>query len=136
MPIKRRIPKSRHSALPPGVLELLLDRPLPPEANPFLPHTARRDWAQWWAELGEEALQRWTRRAPGTRPRFWWRFISTEPRRMLSNGARQMESQAAYLRRMELLLPGEERRLRESDFAPVAVREDAFGELHPDDGAG
>lgn len=131
MPVKRRIPKSRHAALPVGVLELLLNLPLPAGANPFLPHTARKDWDQWWAELGEEVLQLWTRRSPGSRPPMWWRYISPEPRRVLANGTRRIESEAAFLKRLNLLLPGEERRLRAADFEPVERREDEFGGLHP-----
>lgn len=123
MPIKRRIPKSRHAALPVGALELLLNLPLPPEANPFLPHMPRSTWRHWWAEAGDEVLQLWTRRRPGTRPPMWWQHVAPEPRRVLANGTRRTESEAAYLTRLNLLLPAEERRLRAADFEPVERHE-------------
>lgn len=39
------------------------------------------------------------------------------------NNPPRFESQAAYLRRLGLFLPGEERRLRKTDFEPVFIKE-------------
>jgi hypothetical protein len=57
-----------------------------------------------WQAVGQDIVADWVKDEPGTRPRCWWRFDSPEP---LGPG----ETQAAYLRRHNLLLPGEAKQL-------------------------
>jgi hypothetical protein len=132
MPVKRRVAKLRRRDFAAGVWEILLDLPLPPEANRFLKHAGSDTWRAWWRTAGPEVLAEWTRRRPGTRPSTWWRFIAPEPRRTIANGRDLIESEASYLRRLDLLLPGEERRLRPDAFAPVPRPRESW---ETDDGA-
>src|SRR5215208_7633421 len=53
-----------------------------------------------WAEYGPAIVKQWAAEKPGTRPSLWWKYDAPEPRR-------PRESQAAYLKRHRLLLPGE-----------------------------
>ena len=55
------------------------------------------------------------RNYPGTRPPIWWRLDAPEPRQ-------EGESEVAYLRRLRLLLRGEERRLPADAFEPEEVQ--------------
>jgi hypothetical protein len=85
----------------------------------------------------------WIRHSPGTRPSAWWRFDSPEPRRLLSGeggtwpacrwsfafglptvwrcGEPTFETQSAYLRRLQLRLPGERRAIREPHPSPLEL---------------
>lgn len=45
------------------------------------------------------------KRKPGTRPAAWWDYEAPEPRR-------DLESEEDYLRRLDLLLPGEDEAIR------------------------
>jgi hypothetical protein len=60
----------------------------------------------WWVaglpdDEGPSRFHRVTPGGPGTRPWAWWRYSAPERRR-------RGESEAAYLRRRGLLLPGED----------------------------
>ena len=100
-----------------------------------------------WALHREELLADWTSNRPGTRPWAWWAFEATEPRKILaikrqpSGDSRyqpplrarklsfgvpwpwydwlQVESQAEYLRRLQLLTDAELEALDEADFEPA-----------------
>jgi hypothetical protein len=93
-----------------------------------------------WAQHRDELLDAWTRERPGSRPQLWWTHDAPEPRRQLSgHGIRveerfrnfapmfdhgvplfdsiddsnppMFESEAAFLQRHNLLVPGERRRI-------------------------
>ena len=73
----------------------------------YRPHRseARRAMrAAWAVPSGQRTLREWARYFPGTRPVSWWWAVAPERRR-------PGESQAAYLARLDLLLPGEAKRL-------------------------
>lgn len=57
-----------------------------------------------WEFGRDQLLEEWVRDRPGTRPPGWWRFSAPEPRRT-------GELEPAYLRRLGLLLQGEEERV-------------------------
>ena len=57
-----------------------------------------------WASIVDRAVAEWSAKYPGTRPVSWWEWTAPEPLR----GA---ESQAAYLDRLSLWLPGERDRV-------------------------
>lgn len=76
---------------------------------------ARADWSRfgedltrWWvAGVSEPMVRPWTwvmPGGPGTRPWAWWEFKAREPRQ-------PDESEADYLSRLGLLLPGEAKAL-------------------------
>ena len=75
---------------------------------------ARPSVFDMWQAVGKSIVAEWAGNAPGTRPRCWWKFDAPEPR-----GAG--ETQAEYLRRHGLLLPGEEEQLVH-DGIPVPAR--------------
>ena len=102
---------------------------------------------QLWAKYGQEIVKWWAGERPGTRPWCWWKYEAPEPRKRLGgvgtarsdylpdfklpptdafvavdpDDPPSFESQAAYLKRLGLLLPGEEKRLVRHDFAPEAI---------------
>ena len=99
-----------------------------------------------WEVLGPTATAEHARHHPGCRPALWWRHTAPEPeRRQLGGTGRRsamgpiyglpwlleidpddpprFESQAAYLRRLGLLLPGE--RPPPAAFEPEAASADA-----------
>ena len=78
-----------------------------------------RPLEQVWREHADEVIAHHIRRNPGTRPPLWWKYDAPEPRQRL--GESSVESEAAYLRRHKLFLPGERKRLRARDFIPEAV---------------
>ncbi|MFC1481831.1 hypothetical protein ACFL6E_06280 [Candidatus Neomarinimicrobiota bacterium] len=57
-----------------------------------------------WTSHGPEVIERFAIKHPGTRPSLFWAIDAPGQRKNL-------ESQAAYLKRHGLLLPGEEERL-------------------------
>jgi len=96
---------------------------------------------EMWRRVGEQITSEWVERQPGSRPAAWWWFDSPdEPRRVVSgteppdaprdNAARSFgrwrkyygpnwhryESEPAYLRRHDLLRPGERERIAAADF--------------------
>ena len=89
-----------------------LDFNLAEKDFPVVPPPTGKSTEQLWKEYGDEILRWWIKHQPGTRPRCWWRFSAPEPRRAT------VESEAAYLKRLNLLLPGEEKRLAPDDFTP------------------
>ena len=86
-----------------------------------------------WRFHRDELLAEWVKRRPGTRPPAWWKFEADEPRQQVSgkpietgaihgqidddglplalgyfpHGRVGFESQASYLERLGLVLPGE-----------------------------
>jgi hypothetical protein len=72
-------------------------------------HGIRPSIRDMWTAVGQDIVAEWVQDAPGTRPRCWWTFDAPEPRRA-------GEAQAAYLRRLNLLLDGELERLSPEDF--------------------
>ena len=68
-----------------------------------------------WTEHRAAVLAAWVADYPGTRPPIWWRLDAPEPRQ-------EGESEVAYLRRLRLLLRGEERRLPADAFEPEEVQ--------------
>jgi hypothetical protein len=134
MPVKRRLPKFR--ILEPELTEtqrvLLFDRPLPAPAT-FDDRAQvwawRRDDSAWgdvpggrdlWRQHADSVLREWVLDRPGTRPSGWWRFSADRPRERprVQHQPSLVESEASYLLRNNLLLPGERRRLRAADFRP------------------
>jgi hypothetical protein len=109
-----------------------------------------------WALFGEEATAEHARVLPGCRPQLWWKHSARERERRKVSGSGEptgsflvyglsfyegvnpadpamAESEATYLERHGLFLPGERRRLTEEDFEPepaLTMRE----WLHGDDG--
>lgn len=75
-----------------------------------------------WKIHEEELVREWAAARPGSRPWAWWWWTAREPR-MPSEG------EASYLRRLELLVPGEVERIPEEAFAPEVV---VIPELWPD----
>ena len=99
-----------------------------------------------WDEHRDYILAKWIARYPGTRPNNWWLKEMHGARRQRLSGegwaglwsywcgaprgmetpsdwteTEVFESQAAYLLRNNLLLPGEAERLTQSDYAPVTI---------------
>jgi hypothetical protein len=98
-----------------------LDFNLTEKDFPVVPPPTGKSTEQLWKEYGDEVIRWWIKGQPGTRPRCWWRFTAPEPRREVPVGPDApptVESEAAYLKRLGLLLPGEEKRLATDDFAP------------------
>src|SRR2546430_12621096 len=103
-----------------------------------------------WREHRDVVVAHYAKRWAGSRPKAWWRWDAPEPRRRLGGSGvplmidncdppslaygvprvwhfseadpPQYESEASYLKRLNLLLPGERRRLKQSDFTPQFVR--------------
>jgi hypothetical protein len=94
-----------------------------------------------WDTYGAEIVAGWATAHPGTRPSCWWRWSAPEPeRRVLAEPEPQpdapdasttrwdrveetafVETEPAYLRRLDLLLPGEAERIEAADFEPEVV---------------
>lgn len=103
-----------------------------------------------WQGHKEWVLAEHVKKSPGTRPRRWWQREATEPRRRLGGKGTlssdvigvlptwhfgiptcwheldpddppTFESEAAYLERLGLFLPGERARLTKHDFEPEIV---------------
>lgn len=79
-----------------------------------------------WSGWRDEILREWVRQRPGTRPAAWW--VIDAPRSTVRSPVvsvltrvdiRATESEASYLLRHGLLLPGERRRLGDDAFAPI-----------------
>jgi hypothetical protein len=62
-----------------------------------------------WKTHEPGILAWWAKEKAGTRPTCWWKYTAPEPRR-------PGESEASCLKRLGLFKPGEEKRLRASDF--------------------
>lgn len=112
--------------------------------SPFSEFALQDVAAELWAEHGEAILADWVRHSPGCRPWPWWAFESPEPRKQIGGtgvadwiefpavvpalawgipcrwhgGDPVFESQAAYLARLGLLLPGEGPAIREPHPVP------------------
>jgi hypothetical protein len=124
--LNRRSRRRTYSGPPATVAEflswggLLLDGDAAPE-----------DPAGEWSAWGEAILEEWAAARPGSRPWAWWAFEAPGPRRQVGPGPRsigpqlwfgvprfleappavgQFETEAEFLRRNKLLLPGEETR--------------------------
>ena len=119
MPVKRRKAKQRRVEVTPEMRAYLTDE------LEHLYFFENPEISAAWAQLGAEILESWVRAHPGSRPRMWWRIDAPEPGR-LSNGGPpggapnrlvipctlpSPADQEAFLRRHELLLPGERDRL-------------------------
>jgi hypothetical protein len=104
-----------------------------------------------WERHAEVVTAYYARKFPGLRPCLWWRFNSPEPRRRLGGTGKLLqetcpaiqlrhefglpadwgalsetdppafEAEATYLRRLDLLLPGELERLGPKAFEPRVV---------------
>lgn len=72
--------------------------------NPFVALVRKEEhWRRLWAGYGDEITQKWAQKHPGTRPKHWWKFSAP-----LETGPQlDVESERAYLKRHNLLLPGE-----------------------------
>jgi hypothetical protein len=93
------------------------------DAVVVLPPTGKST-EELWKEYGAEVIRWWVKDQPGTRPRCWWRYSAPEPRRAMPTGPNDpptFELQAAYLKRLGLLLPGEEKRLQ-ADLDAGAIK--------------
>ncbi len=82
--------------------------------------------ARAWDQIGDEIVADWVRDKPGTRPAIWWRLSAPPPGRTTDGGGgpgRAPEildipvkppapaQQTRFLKRYDLLLPGEAKRL-------------------------
>jgi hypothetical protein len=99
-----------------------------------------------WEQHRNKIMAAWLEECPGRRPYGWWYGgDAPEPRRVLQRApattcavrrrawgvaplqpdiAITIESQATYLKRLDLLAPDEAARLTASDFAPVVLEPD------------
>jgi hypothetical protein len=103
MPVKRRVSK-RRADLEDGAEQWLRGEPCG-----FFKFKRQEDLSALWAEHGDRIVAEWVADNPDTRPALWWRYSAPAPRQ-------DGESQAAYLERHGLFLPGERKRLRKGDF--------------------
>jgi hypothetical protein len=129
MPVKRRKSK-RRADIDSDEWAYLLDEPEPADANPFtylgLDHERSARASTLWHEYGEAATAEYVKMYPGQRPQLWWRYSAPEPRCKrdgicpasatwdrgntgLPHGADEndYETEAEYLERLGLWLPGE-----------------------------
>ena len=152
MPRKRRTPKTRRAEVTPAVLALLSDGEGNHPVRFFITDIELR---AAWDEVKDQILEENARDYPGTRPLHWWRFNAPEARRRLGGTGKPdhggdlkrglpwfwtpdpqgvpidpsdppaFESEAAYLQRLDLLLPGEFDRLIAADFEPETIGAEA-----------
>jgi hypothetical protein len=117
MPRRKRIDK-RKAALTPTQWEFLCDVETIPDnferwvldedCSPFF--TVR----DLWEEQRDEVLSAYIADNPGSRPSLWWKYDAPEE----PDGS---ETEAMYLKRHCLFLPGERKRLRKEDFESEQV---------------
>jgi hypothetical protein len=105
-----------------GIWALLTDGPMPPTANRFLRFARPDQLRELWATHGAEVLAHWTQERPGTRPSTWWRAYPEHRRVRLNMKFR--ESEASFLLRNDLLLPGERERLPAGALKKQRIRGD------------
>ncbi len=112
MPVKRRVAKNRISDLTDTALAFFLDEPLPADAEKgFEIFCLRNDsglvqcrGSTLWALHQESILELFIEQHPGERPVYWWEHEAPEAKP-------ESESEAAFLKRHDLLLPGEVEKL-------------------------
>lgn len=123
---------------------LLTDAPYPKGGNPFWRFVWMARAHELWLTHRDEVLADWIVRRPGTRPSTWWRVEMPFVKRLRLGGKGTawsmviwcgvprswlqinfsyadpplFESQAAFLLRLDLLLPEETDRLDRIDFLP------------------
>ena len=120
MPRKRRHAKQRHAEVPDLIRKYFREE---------IRHTffcGNAEIASAWNQIGDEIVEDWVLARPGTRPAIWWRLLAPPPGRTSDGGggpgrapenldipiaAPTLAQQTAFLRRHDLLLPGEARRL-------------------------
>ncbi len=123
MPVKRRKAKQRRE------VPDLIRRYFREEVK----HTFFYDNAEIaaaWDQIGDEIVADWVRDKPGTRPAVWWRLSAPPPGRTTDGGggpgrapecldipiaAPPPAQQKRFLKRYDLLLPGEAKRLTEPE---------------------
>ena len=124
--LNRRSRRRTLNGPPPNVEEFLQFGNLLLDGDPA-PEDPAGEWATW----GDAILEEWAAARPGSRPWAWWAFAAPGPRRQVRPGPRaigpelafgaprffeappavgQFETEAEFLRRNKLLLPGEEAR--------------------------
>jgi hypothetical protein len=108
MPVKRRVSKRR---VP---LEEDAEQWLRGEPCGFFQFKRKEQLAALWAEHGDAIVAEHVAKYPGTRPHRWWQYSAPEPRQ-------DGDSEAAYLERHSLFLPGERKRMAKRDFEPESV---------------
>ncbi len=125
MPVKRRMAKQRRAEVPDRIREYFREE---------IQHTFFYDSSEIsaaWDLTGQEIVEDWILTRPGTRPMIWWRLSAPEPGRTHDGGgggpgrapenldipiaAPAPTAQLDFLRRHDLLLPGELARLSNSD---------------------
>lgn len=42
--------------------------------NPFIQFRPDEYWRKLWTEYGDEIVQKWAEKYPGTRPEHWWKY--------------------------------------------------------------
>lgn len=137
--------------IPEAHIEYLLDGDYGSDMDKFLFAGDREAVRSAWEAVRDEMLLAFVRESPGTRPWAWWEFDAPGRRARLdggkdgedkgmafklgvpdfayrhsygpyaTGGSFSFESQAAFLRRCELLLPGEERKIPAAAFAPEVI---------------
>jgi hypothetical protein len=110
MPVKRRLAK-RRADLTDGQICWLRDiePETPDECDGWAFHyfETDEDLEKLWAANRDWVIAQHVAEQPGTRPRLWWTYDAPEP------GNRD-ETEAEYLDRLNLWLPGERRRVKRS----------------------
>ena len=126
MPVKRRLPKRRQD------INENEEHWLRCEPSGFVQFKPADQLAELWRDHRDRIIAEHVSDFPGTRPQRWWEYDAPEPRRRLGgtgtpglaidpNDPPIFESEAAYLERHGLFLPGERKRLRKVDFEPEAA---------------
>lgn len=149
MPTSRvKLIRNALPSISPTYWALLNDEPLPENFNRWETLTGV---AALWPQFRDNILANWISTRPGTRPSHWWAIEATEPRQCVGNirthelealeyvtsyklgipedfgddfdarSSLQFESEAAYLRRLDLLMPGELKRIKKAQYLPEIV---------------
>jgi hypothetical protein len=141
MPVARRIPKVRLDVeVDPTTWAVMTDEIHPNELEGwdrlvvvFGDTLPAPNFRTAWDAHADEIVATWARDHPGSRPSLWWRWTAPEQRRVLAEPevlapfrgdeeeVAYIESEAAFLRRHDLLLDGEAALLGEADYAPVEM---------------
>ena len=155
MPRKRRIPKGRRGtvdvALAVQIWLLFHDYRAAENRDPDGLHSVYFTWDQTaaWEAMATPAIAYWAKRFPGTRPAPWWEWSAPELRQLdgkftvipgagrcwptgaafikfAADAPPLLESQPAFLDRLQLWLPGERRRVAPDAFAARRFSDEAL----------
>ena len=127
----RYIPKKKTSKLPTFLVHWIETGEEPSTDQPddwfdFILMNENRLRSAWEIARGE-IVRQWVRQLPCSRPYAWWRYEAPQKRKkFVTDGQLYYESQAAYLKRHDLLGDGEKRHLAKTEEklspVPQAIR--------------